>query len=149
MAASAGSDVDDALYPTPASIDPAYARFLELFNRGEYWESHEALEEAWRESGSTFYHGLILFASAFVHVRRANRHGIAAQLAKAEPVLERYGGSYLGLDVNAILEHAGICRHLVIENREAPEPAWEILIPMPRLQFSPDLVRGDEPELPE
>ena len=129
------------------AVDPRFARFLELFNRGEFWESHEALEEAWRENGSEFYHALILYASAFVHVRRGNRHGIAAQLGKAEPLLEARRPAYLGLHVDGLLEHAAICRHLVAENREAPDDAWDVLIPFPRLAFDPDLVRGDEPEL--
>lgn len=134
---------------TAADVDPAYARFLELFNAGKFWESHEALEEPWREHGSEFYHALILYASAFVHVNRANRHGIAAQLGKAQPLLEARRPRYLGLDVDAMLEHAAICRHLVAENRDAPDPAWDVLIPTPRLVFDPDRIRGDEPELEE
>lgn len=133
----------------PAAIDPGYGAFLELFNRAEFWESHEALEGPWRESGSEFYHALILYASAFVHVDRGNRHGIAAQLGKAQPLLEARRPHYLGLDVDGILEHGAVCRHIVAENREAPDEAWDVLIPRPRLRYDPDLVRGDEPELGE
>jgi predicted metal-dependent hydrolase len=132
---------------SPADIDPAYAEFIDLVNRGDFWESHEALEAAWRRTGSEFYHALILYASAFVHVKRGNRHGIAVQLGKAIPLLERRRPHYLGLDVDAILSHAAVCTHLVAENRDAPEPAWEILIPLPRLVYHRALVRGDEPEL--
>ena len=132
---------------TPDQVGPGFARFLDLFNGREFWESHEALEEAWRENESEFYHALILFASAFVHVQRGNRHGIAAQLAKAQPLLEARRPSYLGLNVDRLLEHAAICRHIVAENREAPDEAWNVLIPFPRLDFDPDNVRGNEPEL--
>ena len=132
---------------TPADIDPGYARFLDLFNRGAFWDSHEALEVPWREHGSEFYHALILYASAFVHVNRGNRHGIVAQLGKAQPLFESRRPHYLGLDVDAILEHTAVCRHLVAENRDAPEEAWDVLIPSPRLKFDPGRVRGDEPEL--
>lgn len=132
---------------SPAEIDPAYAEFLDLFNRGAFWESHEALEGPWRERGSEFYHALILYASAFVHVSRGNRHGIAAQLSKAQPLLETRRPRYLGLDVDGMLEHAAVCRHIVAENREAPHEAWDVLIPVPRLAWDPDNVRGDEPEL--
>lgn len=131
----------------PAAIDPAFAAFLDLFNQGEFWESHEALEAAWRETGSEFYHALILFASAFVHVDRGNRHGIAAQLGKAQPLLESRAPHYLGLDVAGMLEHAAVCRHIVAENRDAPDGAWDVLIPRPRLPYDPGRVRGDEPEL--
>ena len=126
---------------------PALAKYLDLFNRGEFWESHEALEGAWRATGSDFYQALILFASAFVHVQRGNRHGIAAQLGKADPLLERRRPHYLGIDVDELLTHSAICRHLVAENRDAPEEAWPVLIPIPRITFDPALVRGDEPEL--
>lgn len=131
----------------PAAIDPALAAFLDLFNRQEYWASHEALEAAWRETGSEFYHALILYASAFVHVDRGNRHGIAAQLGKAQPLLEARRPHYLGLPVEAMLDHAAVCRSIVAENPDAPTEAWSVLIPAPRLAFDPALVRGDEPEL--
>lgn len=131
----------------PDAIDSAYAVFLDRFNRSEFWDSHEALEEAWRQTGSEFYHALILFASAFVHVDRGNRHGIAAQLNKAQPLLEARRPHYLGLDVDAMLEHSAICRHIVAENRNAPADAWDVLVPRPRLSYHPERVRGDEPEL--
>ncbi len=131
----------------PGDIHAGYGEFIERFNRSEFWESHESLETAWRETGSEFYHALILYASAFVHVGRGNRHGIAAQLGKAQPLFESRRPHYLGLDVDAILEHTAICRHIVAENREAPSEAWTVLIPRPRLAYEPDRVRGDEPEL--
>lgn len=139
---------DELPTPTnPAAIDPAYAAFLDLFNRAQFWDSHEALESAWRRTGSEFYHALILYASAFVHVRRGNRHGIAAQLGKSQPLLESRRPHYLGLNIDAMLEHSLICRHIVAENREAPTEAWDVLIPTPQLRFDPQWVRGDEPEL--
>lgn len=123
-------------------------RFVELVRREAFWESHEALEEAWRETGSEFYHGLILYASAFVHAQRGNRHGILAQLGKAERVLDPYPDAYLGLDVAAIREHARRCRRLVELREEPPEGAsWEELVPFPRLEPRAERVRGDEPEL--
>lgn len=132
---------------TPAGLDPAFLHFLDLFNQGEFWESHEALEGPWRETGSEFYHALILFASAFVHVQRGNRHGIAAQMGKAEPLLQKHADHYLGIDVDALLSHATIVRHLVAENRDAPNDAWSVLIPIPRITLDPARIRGDEPEL--
>ena len=62
-----------------------------LFNAGEYWLAHEALETVWRsiikesdEAG--VWQGLIQAAAALLHRQRGNRHGIvklgAAALAK-------------------------------------------------------------------
>jgi len=112
--------------------------FVARFNRGSFWESHEILEAAWRETGSDFYQGLILFASAFVHVRRANLHGVRAQLAKAVSRLGGYRPSYLGVDVDAVLDAADAARRAVDVG---------ILPVAPDLTLDPALIRGDEPEL--
>lgn len=138
---------DPGPHQSPDDVAPAYAAFIDLFNRGRFWDSHEALEPVWRDTGSEFYHALILYASAFVHVERGNRHGIAAQLGKCQPLLATRAPHYLGLDVDRILDHASTCRQIVAENRDAPREAWAILIPQPRLLFDPALVLGDEPEL--
>lgn len=89
--------------------------FVDLFNREEYWESHEALEDAWRETGSDFYQGLIIYASAFVHARRGNAHGVRAQLEKAEAYLAPYRPTHLGIDVDALFRHAARCRRALEE----------------------------------
>ena len=80
--------------------------FVRLFDQGLYWDSHEALEPAWRETRSDFYHGLILLASAYVHRDRGNPHGVGAQLDKAEPLLRRYGPRHMGVNVERLLEQA-------------------------------------------
>lgn len=153
------------------SLPAPLLRFLDLLERGAYWESHEALEEAWRERRSGFYHGLILYASAFVHAARGNAHGVRAQLGKAERALAPYAPAYLGLDVEAILEHARRCRAVVRGSGGAGEagegaaaeegaatdaaaggagdPEWKRRLPFPELRPDPALVRGDEPELSE
>ncbi len=112
--------------------------FLALFNRGAYWESHEALEGAWRTSRSEFYKGLILYASAFVHAERGNPAGTAAQLAEAARALQPYRPSYLGLDVDALVRHAERCRAAAARH----EP-----VAAERLHPDHALVRGDEAEL--
>lgn len=137
--------------PDPPVPPEPLVRFVGLVNRGRYWESHEVLEEAWRDEGSAFYHGLILYASAFVHARRGTPHGIRAQLAKAEEALAGHPSPYLGLDVEALLEHARRTRRRVEERSrgraEDREVDWSEVVELPRLDLSRDHVRGDEPEL--
>jgi hypothetical protein len=62
-----------------------------LFNRGEFWLAHEALETVWRSiikesEEAQVWQGLIQAAAALLHRQRGNRHGIvklgAAALAK-------------------------------------------------------------------
>ena len=119
----------------PRSVLPsALEDFVDLFNKGAFWEAHEALEPDWRRTRSDFYHGLILYASAWVHQDRGNPHGIQAQLAKALPILEPYSPGYLGIEVAAILKQGRALG--------AGRPA-----PVPLIITDLKLLRGDEPEL--
>lgn len=127
----------------PQAFPAPLERFTELFDAGRYWDSHEVLEGPWREVRSDFYKGLILYASAFVHLRSGNAHGVAAQLAKAARHLTPYAPSYLGVDVSAILAHAGAARAVA----EEQGPAWAERIEVPPLRLRRGLVRGDEAEL--
>jgi predicted metal-dependent hydrolase len=128
-------------FPAPAPREPvweALETFVRLFNRGEFWESHEVLEIPWRVAHSEFLQGMILFASAFVHVQRGNVHGIGAQLTKATDRLTPYAPAYLGLDVTAVLTAAAEARRSVVRG-DLPVP--------PVLDLARSRVRGDEPEL--
>lgn len=125
----------------------ALREFVALFNRGEFWESHEVLEGPWRVSRSGFFQGLILFASAWVHVGRGNPRGISAQLRKAERRLSPYAPAYLGVDVDSLIGDAERTRAVVARHSDAPPAAWSELAPAPQLRLLPALLRGNEPEL--
>lgn len=139
---ASGSTGDTGL-PFP----PTLARFAELFAEGRYWDSHEVLEDAWRATGSRFYHGLILLASAWVHVGRENAHGIDAQLRKALEALEGLPDAYLGVDLEAMRRAARRGRRTVAEHRKDPPARWADLVPPPVLTLDRVRVRGDESEL--
>ena len=65
----------------------------DLFNRGDYWLAHEALETVWRsiirESEARVWQGLIQAAAALLHRARGNRHGTVVVGAAA---LEKLAG---------------------------------------------------------
>ncbi|MEK7748740.1 MAG: DUF309 domain-containing protein [Bacteroidota bacterium] len=45
-----------------------FAKGIELFNRGQFWEAHEAWEQIWwerEEEGRIFFQGIIQAAAAF------------------------------------------------------------------------------------
>ncbi len=57
----------------------------DLFNAGEYWLAHEALETVWRSiisdgdaAAARVWQGLIQAAAALLHQQRGNSHGVAA-----------------------------------------------------------------------
>ncbi|MDP3910639.1 MAG: DUF309 domain-containing protein [Gemmatimonadales bacterium] len=68
----------------------------ELFNAGEYWLAHEALETVWRsiirEGEARVMQGLIQAAAALLHRARGNRHGTVVVGAAA---LEKLAGPQL------------------------------------------------------
>ncbi len=72
-------------------------RYLEhardLFNSGEYWLAHEALETVWRSiinaDEALVWQGVIQAAAALLHRARGNRHGTVVVGAAA---LEKLAG---------------------------------------------------------
>jgi len=59
-------------------IHPAAIKGMELFNEGEYWLAHEALEEAWKEENSPvaeLYRAILQTAVVYLHVMRSNYNG--------------------------------------------------------------------------
>lgn len=128
--------------PLGPSVPDELRAFLDLYARGEYWESHEVLEGPWREGGSDFYQGLILYASAWVHWQRGNAHGVDAQLRKTLGRLDGYPDAWLGIDVEAIRHHCGEVREIVTSQTD-----WvDRVRPLP-LDVDRARVRGDESEL--
>src|SRR5580765_8007445 len=75
-------------------------RYLEhardLFNRGEFWLAHEALETVWRsiikQDEARAWQGFIQAAAALLHRARGNRHGTVVVGAAA---LEKLAGPQL------------------------------------------------------
>ena len=64
--------------PCNASLHPQAAEGLRLFNAGEYFEAHEALEDAWNaEKGQVreLYRGILQIAVVYLHVTRGNYNG--------------------------------------------------------------------------
>lgn len=118
------------------SLPAAFRQFVRLFNAGQYWESHEVLEEPWRRNHSRFYQGLIILASAYVHRKHGKALSYERQLHKARPYLEPYRPYYLGLDIAEVVE--------MIDVGLASGTASD---QTPHLLLRRECVRGDELEL--
>lgn len=122
----------------------SFLGFIDLFNAEAFWDSHEVLEQPWRVNRSSFYQGLIIFASAFVHAQRGNPNGVRKQLVKALNYLTPYAPYYMGIDVAALLKHAQRC--LKIVQQQPHLSGQELTATIPLIQLVPDeaFVRGDE-----
>ena len=82
-----------------------YVRFIELFNAGDYFEAHEALETLWlvtRDERRDFYQGLIQAAAAFLKLQQHKPEPATRLAARALTRLERYAGSFEGLDRSSL-----------------------------------------------
>ena len=82
---------------------------IELFNRGEFFEAHEVLEDVWRAAPAEqklFLQGMIQVAVGLHHYRSGNRAGAQSVLARAARNLARPPADRAGVDVEALREAA-------------------------------------------
>lgn len=79
-----------------------YRRGMSHFNAGDFFEAHEAWEDAWNGTSgrrSDFYRGLIQMAVALEHYRRLNGLGARKVFASAQRLWAPLPAVYLGLDL--------------------------------------------------
>lgn len=128
--------------PTPPRppLPHQYLRYFDCFNRGEFFEAHEVLEELWLDCRLSpegdFFKALIQFAGVFVHLERRRRVPAAALCRRSLAILSSYPSPFMRLDVDAVraaIEDA-------LRRIEAGSEFAELLAPqeLPRL-------RPDEP----
>lgn len=119
--------------PPPAQL----CQGIDLFNSGEWFEAHEALEDLWAgEQGDArhLYQGILQVAVALHHWREGNFRGAMFLLGSAGELLARVEPVCQGVDVAALLQGAARF-HRALET-QGPERMGEVdpsLIPRVRL----------------
>lgn len=123
--------------PGPAgAFDPRYLGYFECFNRGEYYEAHDVLEDLWLETTGqerAFYKGLIQLAGVFVHLQKqalrpfhpkdGRRLAPASRLfALAEANLAPYRPRHQGLDLETVLRLCSQHRLNIIQSNYTDNP---------------------------
>ena len=86
------------------------------FNKGQYWECHETLEEIWISTEyplRLFYHGLIKAAVGLLHLERHNPMGARLKLRDAEFTLAPFVPNMMGIDIAKLLEDIKLCLELI------------------------------------
>lgn len=84
---------------------PLLLKGIEQFNRGEFFEQHETLEELWRaepRSVRDLYQGILQIGVAFHHLRRNNFHGTVYMLTRGPMYLRRVPDRCQQVDVAAL-----------------------------------------------
>ena len=91
-------------------MKPGLTRGVDLFNRGEYWEAHEAWESDWTHDrkgpDSGFYKGLIQIAAGCYHYRRRNRRGAVNKWTSGAEYLRPYLPAHNGILLSPLVEAA-------------------------------------------
>ena len=88
----------------------AYAGIL-LFNRGEYFEAHEALEDAWKEvetEDRDLYRGILQIAVAYEHIKRGNYVGAVKIYGRSQKWLTKWPDICQGINIKQLLADARI-----------------------------------------
>ena len=89
---------------------------IELFNRREFFECHEVLEEVWtptKQPDRWFLQSLIHFAVGFHHHRNRNYIGATRQLRKGIKKMQPYLPEWDGVDTKAIAQAARGCLEVI------------------------------------
>ncbi|MBI4483653.1 MAG: DUF309 domain-containing protein [Acidobacteria bacterium] len=102
-----------------------YRRGVELFNAGEFFESHEVWEELWLEEpgpAKLFLQGLIQVAAAFHHFQQSNYAGTRSLLKTGMEKLEGFRPRYGGIDLDAFLGRLLDCQRELERQKVAGQP---------------------------
>jgi rubrerythrin len=86
-------------------LHPQAIQGLQLFNAGEYFEAHEALEDAWNaERGKVreLYRSILQIAVVYLHVTRGNYNGAVKVYVRSQRWLKDWPGVCRGIDVGRL-----------------------------------------------
>jgi predicted metal-dependent hydrolase len=78
---------------------------IELFNSGDYWHAHEALEEAWLEEAGevrNLYRGILQAGVFYLHVTRSNYRGAVKVYQRSRRWLDPFPDRCRGVDIGRL-----------------------------------------------
>jgi predicted metal-dependent hydrolase len=108
--------------------DPDLNRGLDLFNRGQFFDAHEVLEDIWRallrtSARKKHLQGLVQMAVAFHHESRGNLRGARSVLDRGLRNLTGAEASFPALDLLRLrAEMADWQKHLAGDARRPAPP---------------------------
>lgn len=93
---------------------------VEKFNKREFFDCHDILEDAWfevKQFDKDFYQGLLHFAVAFHHLAdKKNPAGAKLQFKKCIIRLKNYDSTYKGINIKKILSASKMNLKRIEEN---------------------------------
>ena len=103
------TDSADSLCKAPLHLQAVEG--LRLFNAGEYFEAHEALENAWNaEKGQVreLYRGILQIAVVYLHVTRRNYNGAIKVYGRSQRWMKDWPDICRGIYVGKLRKDAEI-----------------------------------------
>jgi len=100
---------DSTDHPCSAPLHPRAAEGLRLFNASEFFESHEALEDAWREEKGeirNLYRGILQIAVTYLHITRGNYDGALKVYGRSQKWLKDWPEVCRGIYVEKLRRDA-------------------------------------------
>jgi hypothetical protein len=97
--------------PCKAPLHPRAAEGLRLFNAGEYFEAHEALEDAWNaERGPVreLYRGILQIAVVYLHITRQNYNGAVKVYIRSQRWMKDWPDVCRGIEVEKLRRDAEV-----------------------------------------
>lgn len=85
---------------------PALLRGINEFNKRQFFECHETLEEAWIEETDPLrylYQGILQVGVGFYHLRRGNFRGASGLLARGLELLRPFAPDCMYVDVARLI----------------------------------------------
>jgi len=109
------------------TLHPHAQEGIRLFNAGEYFEAHEALETAWREETGPIrrlYQGILEAAVTYLHMRRGNYSGAIKVYERSMKWLKLWPDECRGVNVAKL--RADLSRAVEAWTRLGPERVHEM-----------------------
>ena len=119
--------------PPPAAV----VRGFEQFNRGEFFEQHETLEDAWIAETDPIrylYQGILQVGVGLYHLRRGNLRGASGMMQKGIALLQPFRPRCLGVDIDRFLDESQRCLDAVQRLTPATLSTFDTSL-VPRVHF--------------
>ena len=132
-AAASARVTGEASEEPPEGLPDLALKGIEEFNRGEFYECHEYLEEAWMQEKRRvrfLYQGILQVGVGFYHLRNGNWRGATGLLRNGTLRLKEFEPETLGLDVARLIRESERClRELEELGRERITDFDQALVP--------------------
>jgi predicted metal-dependent hydrolase len=96
----------------PEGLPELVLKGIEEFNRGDFFECHESLEEAWMDEPRRvrfLYQGILQVGVGFYHQQNGNWRGATGLLRNGTARLKEFEPETLGIDVARLVRECERC----------------------------------------